>query len=235
MSASTAFAVTKNRYIEVFGVDYSSSIKLAKMVIVYGNNPTLNFIGSSPYFIVTGKGNSGDNDTIKGYKNGAETETTITVSEDKFTTDLGTDENLVTAGELEKGDIIRYITDNKGEAVAIQLVYDSSEDVMYDSESEETQYIKEDEGSGSDFIAMFGEVTNKDTTDSKVTVNADKERIHKFNNNTKVFKLMTNGGVEISSMEEVYDGSDGMDVSKVILIATSVTSEATAQTIYIIE
>ncbi len=237
MTASTAFAVTKNRYVEVFGVDDSSSNKLAKMVIVYGTNPTLNFIGNSPYLIVTGKGSSDENDTIKGYKNGSEKETTVVVSEDKFTTDLGTDEPLVSVSEIERGDIVRYITDSKGEAIAMEMVYDKSEGELSYTTKDDEAYISKTEGAGSDFVAIMGTITNKDTTDSKVTVETgtDKERIHRFNSNTKVFKLLTSGSVEISSMEEVYDGADGMDSSTVLLITTSVSTEATAQTIYIIE
>ena len=233
MSASTAFAVSGNRYVEVFGVDPTSSNKLAKMVIVYGTNPTLNFTGGSPYLIVTNTGGKGDNATFTGYKNGAETETTIIVSEDKFTTEIG-DYNLVEVGDIEEGDIIRYITDNSDEAVAIELLYDCSEDAMYDDEAGETDYIKVD-NSSSKLMVIFGEIISKDTTDSNIEINADSARTQKYGTNTKVFKLTSGGIVETSSMEEVYDGTEGMDASKVIVFVKSTSSAVAAQTIYIIE
>ncbi|MBQ8765082.1 MAG: hypothetical protein IJZ12_04090, partial [Clostridia bacterium] len=243
MSASTAFAVTKNRYVEVFGYDGD----VAKMVVVYGINPTLNFIGNSPYLIVTEKGGAGDNKQLRGYVNGNQSnDNGVVISENNFVTDIGNNANLVTYDDVEKGDIVRFIKDSKGEAVAIEMVYDKSEDVMYTTKieqdipvSKETQYISESEGSGADFIAVFGTIQKKRTgteaNDNKVEIVADKERIHKFNTNTKVFKLLTSGEVELSSMDEVYDGTDGMAASTVILITTSVSTEATAQTIYIIE
>lgn len=233
MSASTAFAVSGNRYVEVFGVDTTSTNKLAKMVIVYGTNPTLNFTGGTPYFIVTEKGGTGDNVTITGYKNGAETETTVIVSEDKFTTQIG-DYNLVEVSDIEEGDIVRYITDSKGEAIAIELLYDSSEDVMYDKDSEETQYIKEDETS-SKLMVIFGTIISKDTTDSNIEINADSARTQKYGTNTKVFKLTSAGEVELSSMGDVHDGTEGIAASKVIVFVKSTSSTVAAQTIYIIE
>ncbi len=234
MSASTAFAVTKDRYVEVFGVDSTSSNNLAKMVVVYGLNPTLNFIGNTPYMIVTGKGGSGDDVQLTGHIKGAANEEKITISSDNFVTEIDGNDNLVEYADIAEGDIIRYIVDGKNKVVAIEMVYDASEDAKLLLSGDE-DYISESEGSGSDFVAMYGQITNKDTIDSKVTVDADKERIHKFSTSTKVFKLLTSGEVETSSMDEVYDGSDGMDASMVILITTSVSNEATAQTIYIIE
>lgn len=234
MSASTAFAVTKNRYVEVFGVDSTSSNNLAKMVVVYGLNPTLNFIGNSPYMIVTGKGGSGDDVQLTGHIKGAEKEEKITISSDNFVTEIDGNDNLVEYADVAEGDIIRYIVDGKNKVVAIEMVYDASEDAKLLLSGDE-DYISESEGSGSDFAAMYGTIVSKDTTDSMITVNADKERIHKFNTNTKVFKLLLSGEVETSSMDEVYDGTGGMAASTVILITTSLSAEATAQTIYVIE
>jgi len=241
MSASTAFSVSKNRYVEVYAVDTTSTNKLAKMVIVYGTNPTLNFTGGSPYLIVTEKGGKGDNNQITGYKNGTETETSVVVSAEKFVTDIGNNANLVTFDDIETGDIIRYITDNKSEAVAIELLYDSSEDKMYTTEmngntpeSVETQYIKDDETS-SKLVAIFGTVISKDTTDSRIEVEADKARSQKYGTNTKVYKLTSAGEVETSSIDEVYDGTDGMDASKIIVFVKSTSTDVAAQTIYIIE
>lgn len=234
MSASTAFSVTKNRYVEVFGVDPTSSNNLAKMVVVYGINPTLNFIGNTPYMIVTGKGGSGDNAQITGHIRGADEEDKIIISSDNFVTEIDGNDNLVEYADVAIGDIIRYIVDGKNEVVAIEMIYDASK---YDKLllSGDEDYIKESDGSDSDFVAMYGQIINKDTTDSKVTVNADKERIHKFSTNTRVFKLLISDELEPSYMDEIYDGADGMEPSTVILITTSVTAEATAQTIYIIE
>ena len=232
MSASTAFAVSGPRYVEVFGVDPTSSNKLAKMVIVYGTNPTLNFTGSSPYLIVTETGGRGDNATFTGYKNGAETETTVIVSEDKFTTEIG-DYNLVEVGDIEEGDVIRYITDNSGEAVAIELFYDCSEDVMYD-EDDESDFIRVDNTS-SKLMVIFGEIISKDTTDSNIEIDADGGKTQKYGANTKVFRLTSSGDVELSSMEEVYDGTEGMDASKVLVFVKSTSSSVAAQMIYIIE
>ena len=165
MSASTAFAVTKNRYVEVFGYDGD----VAKMGVVYGINPTLNFIGNSPYLIVTEKGGAGDNKQLRGYVNGNQSnDNGVVISENNFVTDIGNNANLVTYDDVEKGDIVRFIKDSKGEAVAIEMVYDKSEDVMYTTKieqdipvSKETQYISESEGSGADFIAVFGTIQKK--------------------------------------------------------------------------
>ena len=234
MSASTAFSVTKNRYVEVFGVDSTSSNNLAKMVVVYGINPTLNFIGNTPYMIVTGKGGSGDDVQLTGHIKGAAEEDKITISADNFVTEIDGNDNLVEYADVAEGDIIRYIVDGKNKVVAIEMIYDASADEKL-SLSGDAAYVSETEGTGSDFAAMYGQITNKDTIDSKVTVSADKERILKFSTNTKVFKLLTSGEVETSSMDEVYDGSDGMTASTAILITTSTSAEATAQTIYIIE
>lgn len=239
MSASTAFAVAGDRYVEVFGVDSTSSNKLAKMVIVYDVNPTLNFIGSSPYLIVTEKGGAGDNKILRGYVNGNQSnDNGVVISESSFVVEgIGSNANHVAYDYVGKGDIVRFIKDSKGEAVDIERIYKQGESGLSYTTKNDEAYISKTEGSGSDFVAIMGTIINKDTTDSKLTVETgtSKERIHKFNTNTKVFKLLTSGEVELSSMDEVYDGTDGMAASTVILITTSVSTEATAQTIYIIE
>lgn len=239
MSASTAFAVAGDRYVEVFGVDSTSSNKLAKMVIVYDVNPTLNFIGSSPYLIVTEKGGAGDNKILRGYVNGNQSnDNGVVISESSFVVEgIGSNANHVAYDYVGKGDIVRFIKDSKGEAVDIERIYKQGESGLSYTTKNDEAYISKTEGSGSDFVAIMGTIINKDTTDSKLTVETgtSKERIHKFNTNTKVFKLLLSGEVEISSMDEVYDGTGGMAASTVILITTSVGAEATAQTIYVIE
>ncbi len=232
ISVSDAFAVTKNRYVEVFGYDGT----VANMVVVYEINPTLNFIGKSPYMIVTGKGGSGDDVQLTGHIRGA-AEDKITISSDNFVTEIEGNDNLVEYADVAEGDIIRYIVDSKNKVVAIEMLYDASADAKL-SLSGNAAYVSATEGS-TDFSAVYGTIKKKHTgtesADNKVEIDADKERIYKFNTNTKVFKLLTSGEVETSSMDEVYDGTDGMTASTVILITPSVSSEATAQTIYIIE
>ena len=243
MSNTTAFAVSEGelgkRYVEVFGVDSTSSNKLAKMVIVYDVNPTLNFIGSSPYLIVTEKGGAGDNELLRGYVNGDQSnDNGVVISENSFVVEgIGSNANPVTYDNVGTGDIVRFIKDAKGEAVAIERIYKQGESGLSYTTKNDEAYISKTEGSGSDFVAIMGTIINKDTTDSKLTVETgtSKERIHKFNNNTKVFKLSSAGEVELSSMDEVYDGTGGMAASTVILITTSLSAEATAQTIYVIE
>ena len=233
ISVSDAFAVTKNRYVEVFGYDGT----VANMVVVYEINPTLNFIGKSPYMIVTGKGGSGDDVQLTGHIKGAEKEDKITISSDNFVTEIDGNDNLVEYADVAEGDIIRYIVDSKNKVVAIEMLYDASADAKL-SLSGNAAYVSATEGS-TDFSAVYGTIKKKHTgtesADNKVEIDADKERIYKFSTSTKVFKLLTSGEVETSSMDEVYDGTDGMTASTVILITPSVSAEATAQTIYIIE
>ena len=139
--------------------------------------------------------------------------------------------------DVAEGDIIRYIVDSKNKVVAIEMLYDASADAKL-SLSGNAAYVSATEGS-TDFSAVYGTIKKKHTgtesADNKVEIDADKERIYKFSTSTKVFKLLTSGEVETSSMDEVYDGTDGMTASTVILITPSVSAEATAQTIYVIE
>jgi len=230
MTASSAFAVTKNRYAEVFGYDGN----YAKMVLVYGANPTHNFIGSSPYMVITEVRDTNDNTILKGYVNGSASETSLTVSYDDFISEMDGNDNLVTANDVKKGDIIRYIKDNGGEIVAIEMVYDASEKAMLTLAGDK-DYISESEGTGSDFVAMYGQVVKKDTTDNKIEILADKSRTHKISSNTDFFKVESNGDVVTTVLDEVSDGTSGADASTVILITSSTSNEATAAVIYIVE
>ena len=71
--------------------------------------------------------------------------------------------------------------------------------------------------------------------DSRIEIDADKIRSQKFSSSTKVFKLTTNGDVEVAAIEDVYDDSEGMDASKILMFVRSASTDVAAQTIYIIE
>ena len=104
MKASTAFAITSNRYVDVFAVGNNN---VAKMVLVYGVNPTFNFTAGSPYMLVAEQISGGAE--LMGYINGSETlpQNPVIVSEDNFETVIGSEENLVQPGDVDAGDIIR--------------------------------------------------------------------------------------------------------------------------------
>ena len=116
--------------------------------------------------------------------------------------------------------------------IAIQMVYDASEggDTFEDGE----KLVEETVGGTSDFYAAIGVVESKDTTDSRITISADKSRTYNYSK-SKIYKLTTDEEVTNTLIENVYDGTEGIAASKVIIIS-KYTVEATAATvIYVIE
>ena len=239
MSASTAFATTTEAYAEVFGVDSSSSNKLAKMVLVYGNDPTLDYIGDSPYMVVTKVSGSTDGDQITGYVKDSESTSTVTVSEDKFRTNLS--DNAVTAAAVEKGDIIRYLKDSSGKVIAIEMVYDASaagkltEGALYS-----------DTTGDPDFRARYGEVVARYSDENTISVTtalkaegADTDAANNAartysTSSSKVLILTTSGDVETTTLDSIYDISTETP-SRVIVISRYDDEKTAATVIYIVK
>lgn len=232
MKASSAFAVTKDRYTEVFAVDSASSNNLAKVVLVYGVNPTLNFIGSTPFMLVTKVRSDGTTETFEGYVNGAETTSSVTVSDDNFESTIEGNSNTVSSGDVQVGDIIRYIKDNSGNIIAIEMIYDANGSGKL-AKAGDKEYLSNGEGTGSDFVAHIGEITAKDSTDNTIEISGSKAKTYK-NSSTKYFKLASNGDVNTSVLEDiVLSGEEG--ASQVVLISRSMSEGASATIVYIVK
>ena len=235
MKPAAAFAVTANRYVEAFAVDATSSNSLSKFVVVYGSNPTLNFIGKTPYMLVSKVRNTSDTQEFTGYVSGKAETTSVKVAEDGFETEIEGNDNLVTGTDVQVGDIIRYITNNSGEIIAIEMIYDASEEgkLLIDAEED---YFYNNEGSGSDFVVCIGTVNAKDETDKTLEVITDKTRTFKTGS-TKFFKLASNGDVLTAMPEEITLESDGGEASTVIVTSHSYNASDTvsAAMVYIIE
>ena len=127
MTASKAFAVPNvDRHVEVFGSTGSTNIKTAGVILIYGNDPTINFTGGSPYMIVTGKSYSGDDVVIRGYKQGNSEPGQITVNTEKFKVDTDLSAMSVSYSDVNVGDFIRY-TGSDSAVTRIELLYDADD------------------------------------------------------------------------------------------------------------
>lgn len=121
MSNSDAFSITKQRYVEVYALTGTASY-----ILIYQTNPLHEFKGSSPYMMVSFVDSQGE--FINGFgKNTGTTPDRINIADgDKFKTDI--DPKCVTVSDLNKGDIIQYVTDSKSgtnEVVAIRRLYNA--------------------------------------------------------------------------------------------------------------
>lgn len=228
MKASAAFAITASRYVDVFAVGNNNT---AKMVLVYGVNPTFNFIAASPYMLVDEKISGGKE--FMGYINGSASlpENPLVVSEDNFETVIGSEENLVEPNAVDEGDIIRYITDNKGEIIAIQMIYDASVGGGLVAGDE----FADGEGSG-DFIAKYGTASTIGATDNTLDILCDGATTTYKTSSTKFFKLV-DASVESSDLTEVKTVSmhGETEASTIITIATTASDGAAAKIVYIVE
>lgn len=238
MKPSAAFAVTKDRLVEVFAVDATSSNKLAKVVTVYGTNPSLAFTGNSPYMIVSKIRNVGDTQMLEGYdKNSSDSTMSVKISEDNFETSITGSNSLVTGSDVEVGDVIRYIKDNSGDVVAIEMVYDASEGgklSVSDKNADGTVYTHT-EGTGTDFLVRYGTANAKDSTDNTIDILCNGESKTHKTGSTKFFKLTSSGDVTTSVIDEISIESDGGEPSTIVLISGSKVDGSTAALIYIIE
>lgn len=223
MKASTAFAVTTSRYFDVLAVDSNNT---AKMLVVYGVNPTLNFVAASPYMLVEEKISGGE--SFIGYIKGGSSDE-VTVSEDRFETVIGEEDYLVTAGAVDEGDIIRYITDNKGEIIAIQMIYDASVGGGLVAGDE----FVDGEGSG-DFVAKYGITTARGTTDSTLDIKCNGETKTYRTSSTKFFKI-SDGEFTTTLIDDVKVPSLHEASSTVIVITNSTGESPAANVVYIIE
>lgn len=250
LSSSTAFQVTGDKYIEAFNIDTSVSSKKAGFVVIYANNPSFNFTGSSPFMVVTKISNSGDNIVLEGYKNAAADVSKVTVSDDKFKTSI--DSTCVKADEVEKGDLIRYITDSTGEAIAIQIWYDASnpkQAQVFDNEKDASAARTYVTTVGSSQTIRYGSPVSLDkesenktmqlsfwTKDDKVADHTKNTLDVSITSNTKIYELADNGDVnKLETLDSVYD-MDAENTSRIIMIssATSLTTTHTARIIYLI-
>ena len=230
MKNNTAFATTANRYTEVFAYDQTS--EKAKLVLVYGANPTHVFTGSSPYMLVSNVRSDGD--IIEGYEGTSTEAKPINVSEDNFYTNLGDDEEaltLVSKSQVDEGDVIRYIKDNSGDIIAIQMIYDASEGTGLNV-GENGYFVDTD---ASDIYIRYGVVDSKDSVDNTVKIScAGSEKTYKTSS-TKFFKTSSDGEVTTTVVDEVNDGKDGRDASTVIVVSRSASDGSLATVIYIFE
>ncbi len=250
LSSSTAFQVTGDKYIEAFNIDTSVSSKKAGFVVIYANNPSFNFTGSSPFMVVTKISNSGDNIVLEGYKNAAADVSKVTVSDDKFKTSI--DSTCVKADEVEKGDLIRYITDSTGEAIAIQIWYDASnpkQAQVFDNEKDASAARTYVTTVGSSQTIRYGSPVSVDkesenktmqlsfwTKDDKVADHTKNTLDVSITSNTKIYELADNGDVnKLETLDSVYD-MDAENTSRIIMISssTSLTTTHTARIIYLI-
>ncbi len=230
MKNSTAFATSATRYTEVF--DYDESSSKAKLVLVYGTNPTHVFTGSSPYMIVSGIRSGGD--VIVGYE-GTSTETkSVNVSEDNFYTNLGDDDEaltLVSSTQVGEGDLIRYIKDSSGDIIAIQMIYDASEGEGLTAG--ENDYFEDE--TGSDIYIRYGVVEGKDSKDNTIKISCNgSEKTYKTSS-TKFFGNSSDGEITTTVVDEVNDGRDGRDASTVIVVSRSSSDNSSAAVIYVVE
>lgn len=252
LSSSTAFQVTGDKYIEAFNIDTSVSSKKAGFVVIYANNPSFNFTGSSPFMIVTKISNSGDNIVLEGYKNASADVSKVTVSDDKFKTSI--DSTCVNADEVEKGDLIRYITDSTGEVIAIQIWYDASNPKQaqsFDTENDAKKARNYVSSSGSNQTIRYGMPISVNTEEKKMmlsfwtkTDNVD-ESVYKsldaalnvtVGSNTKIYELNDRGDInKLETIDSIYD-MDADNTSRIIMISGSgsLKDTHTAKVIYLI-
>ena len=244
MKVSTAFAVTTGRYFDVLAVDGNNT---AKMLLVYGrNNPTYNFLATSPYMLVY----ENQEDKLIGYINGSDSysEDGISISEDYFETEMtssivdpetdddenDTDEDgyvdyLVSADAVDYGDIIRYITNAKGEIIAIQMIYDASEGGVLASGVK----FERSKGSG-DIVMRYGTAEGKGATDNTIDILCGEDIKTYKTSSTKFFKI-SDGELTTTVADDVKVPSTHEESSTVIVITTTTGDNASAKVIYIVE
>lgn len=222
---STAFKVAGNSYVDVFAVD--SSTKTAGMVVVYGDNPLHKFLGSSPYMFVTRIISGGEK--LEGYVKGKSSTDTVNVSKDDFETDIDSNTNLVAVADVGEGDVIRYITDISGEIIAIEMVYDASNQAkLLLAGTADTH--KDEEGSVLDIRIGTVDMKSNDT----ITLDYSSTTRTYTTGGTTVFKL-SNGVPVTTTIDEVY-ADDDMGYSEVIVISSNVSNaETKANVIYVLK
>lgn len=250
MSPSTAFSIATNRHIEIFNVDTSTASKTAKFVLVFGSDPTLNFVGASPYMLVTGKGYSNGKDVLKGFVSAGTTESEVPVSEDKFKTGLSS--NSVTYDDVDEGDVVRYLKDSSGNIIAIEMVYDAdnhssgSNKGGIDSTTANGRKYSDRTGSSyfhvtyGDVVSMVNEEDIKTITVSYVLA-SDNVSDHDYLSSAYTFNAKNSKVYEISNGEvtllETFDTIHDMDTqtpSRVVVISNDIDSDASSRVIYLL-
>ena len=139
LTSSQAFSGRSSVDARVF--DVNESTKNAGLIIVYGIKPA--YLGSSPYMIVTRKYVKDNKICLEGYANGAKTTSEIIVSDnyksDTSSVEVPTNSSssnylsdlvLSNADEVEKGDIVAYLTDGAKEVTSLMRIYDASNPVQ---------------------------------------------------------------------------------------------------------
>ncbi len=114
-SYSKAFSNGRKYHVEAFGLTTSGT---AAFVLLYHQNDSRIYTSSSPWMIVASKSDTKDGTVIKGYTGTSYSLKSVTVSEE---------DGPSSVSDIGKGDIIRYILDNKNELVDYQVWFDASD------------------------------------------------------------------------------------------------------------
>ncbi len=125
-SYSKAFANAREYHVEAYGLTSSGT---ASLVLIYKQNDSRIYTSSTPFLIVAGKSQTAKGTMIKGYAYSSYSMKTITVSE----------EDGPSISAIGKGDIIRYITDSRGELVDYQIWFDASDPTQLQSVTEHSE------------------------------------------------------------------------------------------------
>ena len=259
LTNTKAFTNKGTKYIEAFNIDSSTTNKNAGMIVLYAKaDPSLVFNGSSKYMLVTKILHDSDTTSFEGYVGNAKTTTTVKVSEDKFTTAISevvgsTEYDSIDFDEIEKGDIIRYITDGSGEIIAIRMMYDASSPIQKEPVSTHAEALKNRNfgtTSQTNFYFKYGmplelstdsntfiltSFTTDDSADeSELTNSAYGLSFSKSSAN--VYEINSKGEVTVlETLDSVYDWSSGAP-SRIIVISSyqSTSAANAARTIYLI-
>ncbi len=235
MTASKAFNST-DRYIEVFGSDDGSVIKKAGLVLIYGSDPSLNFVSTSPYMVVTETEPGTDSFVIKGYQSGSKEITPITINIEKFNVDATISERSVSYEDVSKGDLIRYLGGNNSVS-RIEMIYDADDDTKNLNTENGVSFSVEDVNGK--FYVRYGEVVQND--DGK-TLYITTE----LGDGDKMAKLLTytvgSSPIYNTEYDEIVSENDISIVSasnhdRVIVVTTSnpAGGSPTAKMVYVVE
>ncbi|MEE0867222.1 MAG: S-layer homology domain-containing protein [Clostridia bacterium] len=251
MTNSNAFPVSgKTYYIDAFGIDEKT--KKAAFVLIYAINPTLIYRSTSPYMIVSRRYYDGDQLCFEGYVGTSTSLSTVKVSEYGYK-DLSSVEPKAEAraNVVDKGDVIRYIKDNKGEIVSLMVWYDAdnptqAEGVSTFNEAKENRMVSITD-SGSSIELRYGMPLDVDAENKTIRLtlfvesdelDEDEDMTDTSNardytcTSTKIFELTKSGVSVLESLDNVYDIDSGSPST--ILVISKVTVDAPALWIYVI-
>lgn len=254
MKNTAAFAIAnKSYYIEAFGID--ATTKKAAFVLVYGFNPSLQYRSNSPYMIVSKKfvDVEGDQTCFEGYVGTSTSLSTVKVSEEGYK-DISSIETMAapSADLVDKGDVIRFIKDSKGEIVSLMIWYDASSPVQEGDASSESD-AKNDlkrllsvSDSLTSLALRYGMPLQVDadakTLRQSIFVESDSAdddaksdlaNAKDYNcSSAKIFELTSSGVNVVESLDSVYDVNSGSPSTVLVMSGAGVDSPA--KWIYII-